>query len=329
MIFARDEKGNLVEASRSEFGETPRGFCPCCGKQLTARVGEVRRPHWAHESGERCDEWWEEESEWRAAWMKKLRECPALDLQNTLEKEGVRHFYDVKDGESRIWVFRRTRLSTEHVTMREQFFGQMLWFVEAKESEWRRFISDRGSFLKKKIALRTYSLSRSCSGFLSRWNDCHMPVVFDFRAASKGEETRLWYVLRTQVGQAFVLEFPRDDFVARVRSNGRLFQDELPVILDRLISLLEKALSQSEQQASQVSKKCRKIRLHTGVEIPVQDLTSHEVSRSGEIESLPNDSIPEVKTSAPTIEVSFEQRVAQYERLGFSHRDAEARARMK
>lgn len=90
----------------------------------------------------------------------------------------------------------------------------------------------------------------------------------------------------------------------------------------------EKKFPQSEP-APQTAKKCRKIRLHTGVEIPVRDLTSHEVGRSGEIESLPNDSISEVKTSAPTIEVSFEQRVAQYERLGFSHRDAEARARMK
>ncbi len=84
-----------------------------------ARVGEVRRPHWAHESGERCDEWWEEESDWRDGWLQLFSQSPNADIENVLEKNGEKHFYDVRFGDSLVAVFRRTRLPPEQFVKRK------------------------------------------------------------------------------------------------------------------------------------------------------------------------------------------------------------------
>ena len=331
MIFARDRNGQPIEAMRDEHGVAPPGYCPCCGKQLQARIGEVRRPHWAHESGERCDEWWEEESDWRSEWMTALKDCPLLDLQNAREKDGVRHFYDVKDGESRAWVFRRKKLSAEHRALREQFFEKMLWVVEAKETEWVRFCSDRDMFKKHRIAKRTYRLDWQSSGFSSRWSECSMPVVFDFKSASEGEETTLWCVLRTHEEQAFALEFPREDFLARARDHGRVFQYDMPAILEKLAELDAQERQACRRKSVQTRAGQLPTRVLPGAKSPRRNPAAGFPVRPSQLDCGPvSADFPFLKEApqeagAP-IEDLFEQKVAANERLGFSHADAVARA---
>ena len=330
MIIARDENGMPVEAVRDEFGVSPRGFCPCCGKQLTARVGEVRRPHWAHDSGERCDEWWEEESEWRSGWVAQLKKYSSLDLQNTLEKNGVRHFYDVKDAESRVWVFRRRKLSSEHVKSRESFFGKMLWFVEAKDSEYEAFQEVCSTVQKKQIAKRTYYWGRGRPGFFSRWEDCSMPVLFDFASASNGQETTLWCVLRDSLGDLFVLEFPRDDFFERMNCDGRLFKGGFVDIVEKLSDMAKKKRETQERNGAP-----RRIqeRGSSYTANSFQQRGSVNRSRLQIIDEKPVFSrekqlpVASDDVTQPVASETFEQRVAKFEKLGFNRVDAEARAK--
>ena len=105
MIMARDRNGKAIPATRNANGTYPEAFCPCCRKRMRARVGEIRRPHWAHESGERCDEWWEDESDWRDGWLQVFSQSPNVDIENVLEKNGERHFYDARFGNSLVAVF--------------------------------------------------------------------------------------------------------------------------------------------------------------------------------------------------------------------------------
>ena len=86
MIMARDKNGKAIPAIRNANGTYPEAFCPCCRKRMRARVGDIRRPHWAHESGERCDEWWEDESDWRDDGCKSFLSRQMLILRMFLRR---------------------------------------------------------------------------------------------------------------------------------------------------------------------------------------------------------------------------------------------------
>ena len=226
MIMARDRNGKAIPATRNANGTYPEAFCPCCRKRMRARVGDIRRPHWAHESGERCDEWWEDESDWRDGWLQVFSQSPNVDIENVLEKNGERHFYDARFGNSLVAVFRRTRLPPEQFAKREAFFGKMFWFVEANQSEYKRL---RRSFHNHTIKSiygnrRCYENDETRSlPFYSRWRECHMPVIFDFEQVSEGRVKGLWCVLpkREQVRRILLL-FTRTLFIKRLTVDSRL-----------------------------------------------------------------------------------------------------------
>ena len=142
MFTARDKNGNRIPVIDNDGKKNTVGFCPCCGKSLIPKVGNgVRSPHWAHCHAERCDEWWEPESEWHIKWrtdFSKSNNIISVDIENVLEKNNEKHFYDIRIDEKISLILRRARLSSEQLQLRENFFGNMAWIVEAKVSEYNR-----------------------------------------------------------------------------------------------------------------------------------------------------------------------------------------------
>lgn len=63
MLYARDELGQLIEASK---GAT--AYCPGCGSRVRPKCGSIVTHHWAHISGGDCDIWSEPESAWHKRW---------------------------------------------------------------------------------------------------------------------------------------------------------------------------------------------------------------------------------------------------------------------
>ena len=238
MIMARDRNGKAIRATRNADGSCPEAFCPCCKKRMIARVGLVRRPHWAHESGERCDEWWEEESDWRDGWLQLFSRSANVDIENVLEKNGERHFYDARFGDSLVAVFRRTRLSPEQFAKREAFFGKMFWFVEANQSEYGRLRRSLQDHTIKPICgnRRCYEHDeRRSLPFYSRWRECCAPVVFDFEPVSEGRVKGLWCVLPKRGNhKRRLLLFARTLLIARLTEESRLLAGSVDEVNEKI-----------------------------------------------------------------------------------------------
>lgn len=328
MITARDINGKAIYATRDANGVSPKAFCPCCRKRMRARVGDVRIPHWAHESGERCDEWWEEESEWRNDWMQLLSGSDKVDVENVLEKGNVRHFYDARFAGRQIAIFRRKRLSPEMLAAREQFFGDMFWFVEGTVSEYERF-SDH--LADKKIvevpnAKRSYMCRARLLGsvpFYGRWSECARPVLFDFASASGDDDYPLWCVLPECFGKRIVLEFPRADLLRRLKDTGALLCDSVEVVQRRILSrVLQPSANPAPRHAVEIqtgkrsmSDSCARGQ-RPAIRVPGPTRSLGRPPRLS-----PESYLPPAKT--------YDELVAEYRRLGYSQADAEARARMR
>ncbi len=301
MIMARDKNGKAIPAIREANGACPEAFCPCCRKRMTARVGDIRRPHWAHESGERCDEWWEEESDWRDGWLQVFVQSPNVDIENVLEKNGERHFYDARFGNSLVAVFRRTRLPPEQFVKREAFFGKMFWLIEANQSEYKRL---RRSF--DSHAIKAIYGSRRCyeddekrdSPFYARWRKCHAPVVFDFKQVSEGRVKGLWCVLPEQGSfKRRLLLFSRTLFINRLTAESRLLAGSIDEVNDKISVREQKYKAKLKLEMAKAS---------------FWGVTERQ------------------KTSIqPVASFGFEELVDEFLRCGFSRPDAERRAKLR
>ena len=61
----------LSNNERIEPTKGAKGFCPCCGAELVAKCGEIKRHHWAHKK--KCDDhWWENETDWHRNWKNQF-----------------------------------------------------------------------------------------------------------------------------------------------------------------------------------------------------------------------------------------------------------------
>ena len=231
MLTARDSNGKRIPVFNKDGTKNHEGFCPCCGKSLNARAGEIRRPHWAHTSVERCDEWWENEEEWHYEWRKLIditeHSCE-VDIENVLEKDNVRHFYDARINNRLSIILRRGKLSEDQIQQYESFFGDMLWIVEAKKSNITRFHRMKDSGVIREIAKRRgcYSMRRGETGFYEKWAKCKAPVVLDFGENEKNEKN-LWVILPNNDERVFryIINFSKKELLDRILKEGNLFRN--------------------------------------------------------------------------------------------------------
>lgn len=238
MFTARDANGRRIPVINDGKKNTI-GFCPCCGKSLLPKVGRgIRRPHWAHCHAERCDEWRETETDWHLKWRKWFLDSTcdvALDVENVLEKNGEKHFYDARFAESLSIILRRARLAPDKLRMRERFFGNMIWVIEANATDYKRLSRQiKNSDLKKleyPPKINCYRCMFEDESFFSKWMDCSKPIVFDFSEASKdggGQndrvETNLWVVLPKSNQLRFAVELSREEFINRLCKHGEILR---------------------------------------------------------------------------------------------------------
>ena len=242
MITARDEHGNRILAVNNDGTKNTSGFCPCCRKPLIAKVGSIRRPHWAHESVERCDEWKEDESDWHYKWREQFVDCKSkydIDIENVIEKGGKKHFYDARIDNRLSIVLPRMRLSGEQKREYENFFGEMVWIVGAKRSEYKLLRRDLEQRKIKPFDGRyksCYWMESSTKNFFDSWKDCARLVAFDFSEASDKNENDMWTVLPEieKCPFRYIVKFSTDEFVKRILGNGNLFRKSLSEVITEL-----------------------------------------------------------------------------------------------
>jgi len=126
MRFGHDKNGNKIRPS--ETGD--RAICKMCGGILIAHCGDIRPKHWQHKSKKDCDSWKGEETDWHLNWKAKF---PEKSQEVVITKDGDTHRADVKTKEGIVLEFQNSSISYSDIAEREDFYGNMLWVVNAEE----------------------------------------------------------------------------------------------------------------------------------------------------------------------------------------------------
>ncbi|MFK9079429.1 competence protein CoiA [Pseudomonas neuropathica] len=107
-----------------------QGRCQACGAPMTAKCGEQNVWHWAHKGRRVCDPWWENEGEWHRAWKRYFPEDYHEVVQHDLT--GEKHIADVKLPSGLVIELQHSAMSPEEMRSREDFYGNMVWIVDAE-----------------------------------------------------------------------------------------------------------------------------------------------------------------------------------------------------
>jgi competence protein CoiA len=133
MLYAKPPKSN------AQILATPgdRAVCPGCLGRVIAKCGEVNAWHWAHEAGADCDPWSEGESSWHLAWKAK---ASPLRCEVVID----RHRADIVNRSGTVIELQHSPLTSDQVREREEFYGDMIWLVDAHEFEDRFHVRNAG-----------------------------------------------------------------------------------------------------------------------------------------------------------------------------------------
>jgi len=137
-------KWALVDGRRSQAQPGLMAVCPGCGGEVHSKCGELVQWHWAHRSNE-CDPWSEPESAWHLDWKNRF---PAEWQERVIGD----HRADVLTPRGVI-EFQKSAISTSMIREREQFYGRMIWIVDASGFNlersfrvyWKRFKETHGT----------------------------------------------------------------------------------------------------------------------------------------------------------------------------------------
>ena len=122
--FANDENGNRIKPS-----PRGRGFCPICEGPMIAKCGEIYRWHWQHDRERNCDSWKEHETAWHRAWKEIF---PESWREIIIERNGEKHIADVLTKYDTVIEFQNSPISVNTILVRESFYKNMLWVINAK-----------------------------------------------------------------------------------------------------------------------------------------------------------------------------------------------------
>lgn len=115
----------IFDSLRNKAVPHARSSCPNCNTPLIAKCGSIMIWHWAHETLEHCDDWWEPISEWHLAWQEKvLEECREVRVGH--------HIADIKLSSGRVVEIQHSSLSVEIMQEREEFYGDMVWIFDGR-----------------------------------------------------------------------------------------------------------------------------------------------------------------------------------------------------
>lgn len=104
--------------------------CPLCKSKLVAKCGSIKIWHWAHESLEECDGWYEPMSEWHLEWQSYVPE----EMREVIVGH---HIADIKLPSGKVIEIQHSNLPVEVVAEREAFYGNMVWVFDGREFEER------------------------------------------------------------------------------------------------------------------------------------------------------------------------------------------------
>lgn len=227
----------IVNGVRKMAEPRATGECQNCGRPMTAKCGEQRAWHWAHQGIVMCDPWWESETKWHLAW----KECFPDGWREIVHSapDGARHVADVKTEHGWVVEFQHSAIKPEERRSRNAFYGRLIWIVDGTrrkrdapqfEKAW-----NEGTVVGSNGIVR--SLFVADSVLLREWQESQGPVLFDF-----GGPILSWVLPGRHDGWVYIAQFPRVMIVQILRTGltgpGVTF-DALLVELNALIRSYE------------------------------------------------------------------------------------------
>ena len=228
----------LVNGQRQEAQRNLSGECQLCGERTIAKCGDERIHHWAHKSNRRCDQWWENETEWHRNWKNQFprewREVPQHAA------DGEKHIADVKTGNGFVLEFQHSYLPPEERGLRDAFYPKLVWVVDGTGKRHKAQLIrawNEGRPVGGNPLVRT---AFSCDfGVLQKWAGSNAPVFFDL-----GETEQLLWLVRMGIkGFAYLHRLSREQFIEWHRSAVPHPLDEfVHLILPKLVAEYESSL---------------------------------------------------------------------------------------
>lgn len=123
VLYAKDEHGQLIEASKGAIA-----YCPGCGNRVRPKCGTMVAHHWAHISGGDCDTWSESEGPWHKGW----KEYFPMHCREVVMGENNEHRADVRLDNGLVIELQHSTISSEMIAERERFYGSMVWLFDAR-----------------------------------------------------------------------------------------------------------------------------------------------------------------------------------------------------
>lgn len=206
---------------------------------MTARCGEIRIWHWAHQGRRRCDSWWENETEWHRNWKGQF----PVNWQEVIQTadSGEKHIADVKTAHGWAIEFQHSYIDPEERRSRDAFYQKLVWVVDAtrRKRDRKQFIGalEAGTPIGRTVR----RVHPDDCGLLREWLGSPAPIFFDF-----GDGSTLWWLLARGPGEpVYVAELSRSEFVAVHHGKGpegaRDF-DEFARTVNELVAQLNASL---------------------------------------------------------------------------------------
>ena len=160
---------------------------------MISKCGRYVRWHWAHKRRIICDPWQESETEWHLYW----KDAFPIEFQEIVhidETNGEKHIADIKTTTGSIVEVQHSPLSDEEMRSREEFYGDMIWIVDARHLHgWFSLGMSRDliSCCPIMYAIKWWGPST----LLDKWSTSSVPVYFDItvhHTHHDDEEDALW-----------------------------------------------------------------------------------------------------------------------------------------
>lgn len=134
MIYAI-KNGIKVKATKNEEAN-----CICCNEKVKSYCGEINVWHWRHIFKNKCDEWFEGESDWHLSW--KL--FPQKEFTEVLIiKDKKLHIADILTKNNIVIELQKSNISVESIKEREDFYGEkMIWLIHKQQLSIKTFNLD-------------------------------------------------------------------------------------------------------------------------------------------------------------------------------------------
>jgi hypothetical protein len=126
MTIGLDSNGQRIRPTRGG-----RAKCQICTEELIAHCGDIYTWHWQHRQDRDCDPWKEHETEWHRGWKNKFpKDWQEVVMTN---EDGEKHLADIKTQDDLVIEFQNSSISTTTIEIREEFYGDMIWVINAQE----------------------------------------------------------------------------------------------------------------------------------------------------------------------------------------------------